>query len=333
MEKFESGSWRQVVIPTLENEYEGLRRRLESMVASAGSMTTDAVLDTLRNEPQWHLITVTDILNACLKDRGLLNFRVCNGKIELFRGELPSLLLQYGSRPVHQTSPLVGLSSVQPLPTVADGEFFPVIVTGVLSPDAIVVNLIGECSERLATLHQAMTAFYASAAVQRAGGLRMPPAECLAADWPCAYPSIVCKLPHPEPQWRRGLISDVRPDGTVIVADVDSGLRTRVLGTELRQLDSQFFRLPRQAIYVRLAYIRPSSGQAWSFEATNRVAQLVRDELGQPQVVMCMVVDQTSSVPSVLLCNTCSSDDVYVNLVLAIEGFALSCETSEKVVQ
>lgn len=329
MEKYESAPWCEEVVSTLgkNKEYAGLRRRLESMVESTGSMTADAVLVTLRNEPQWHLTTMTDVLNACLQERGLLNFRVCKGKIELFRGELPSLLRQFGCRPVHQTSSSVDLSPVQPLPSLGEGEFFPIIVTGVWSPDMIVVNLVGECSSELATVHQAMTAFYSAAAVHGAAGLKVR------ADWPCAYPSVVWKVSHPEPQWRRGLIADVREDGTVIVADVDSGKRTLVLATELRQLDNQFFRLPRQAICVKLACIRPSSGQAWSFEATTRVAELVHDQLGQPQVLMCMVVGQTTGIPSVFLCNTCTSDDVYINAVLVSEGFALPCETSENVFQ
>ncbi|KAH8024125.1 hypothetical protein HPB51_021746 [Rhipicephalus microplus] len=133
----------------------------------------------------------------------------------------------------------------------------------------------------------------------------------------CAYPHVDMSGSK-QVNWCRGVVTSVLKDCMARVTDVDSGVKTMMPVTRLRQLASHFRSLPQQAITVKLWGLRPAPGGMWDPEVSARLAELVWG-----QTVMCRLVNYENGVPGVLMCDTNGREDVHINSVLIEECLAL----------
>ncbi|XP_075748908.1 uncharacterized protein LOC142814277 [Rhipicephalus microplus] len=208
------------------------------------------------------------------------------------------------------------VSVVQPLPPTSREKFFPALVRRIVSPEAVVVNLAGYPSYDLQTMLEIMNMFYSKQDSGGKDGLTFRTPDLVAGAL-CAYPHIDMSGSK-QVNWCRGVVTSVLKDCMARVTDVDSGVKTMMPVTRLRQLASHFRSLPQQAITVKLWGLRPAPGGMWDPEVSARLAELVWG-----QTVMCRLVNYENGVPGVLMCDTNGREDVHINSVLIEECLAL----------
>uniref|UniRef100_A0A224YZ99 Protein containing TUDOR domain n=1 Tax=Rhipicephalus zambeziensis TaxID=60191 RepID=A0A224YZ99_9ACAR len=343
-----------------EEENADILHRLELMLQErGGSVPLSAALELLQREPKWQRLSSTEVLTACLNTRGELNFHAEQGHVIICRGKTPSLHSFTDESPTARgqttTSPqssknesttqgqmttslrsspndkpcstrgpdCCDVSVVQPLPDTGGEQFFPVLVRRVVSPEAVIVNLVGRCMHEFSALLEMMNLFYSTQGIGGIGGHTFR-TEDLVAGALCAYPHVDMPISIEE-NWCRGVVTSVLQNCMVRITDVDSGLKTMKPSTSLRQLASHFRSLPRQAITVKLCRLRSAQGGVWGPEASTRLAQLVDGE-----IVMCRLVDYVKGVPSVVMCDTNGPEDVYVSSVLIEECLALPMSSDDE---
>lgn len=338
-------------------------RRINCMILqSGGSVQLGAALELLRKEPMLERVTSTDVLNACLNTRGQLNFHAKEGSVIICRGETPSLqsctddesTLTRGqtTTPLQssandnppntgaqmttslQSSPngkpsttaepaCCDVTVVQPLPDAMGEEFFPAVVREVVSPEAVIINLVGRWSHELKALLEMMNLCYSTQGIGGIAG-QMYRIQDLVAGALCAYPHA--DMPSSkEENWCRGVVTSVLQNCMVRVTDVDSGVKALKPSTSLRQLAPHFRSLPRQAITVKLCRLRSAQGGVWGPEVSTRLAELLCG-----QTVMCRLVKYVKGVPSVVMCDTNGPEDVYVSNVLIDECLALPMSSDDE---
>lgn len=294
-----------------------VRFYLESILPqSDDSVPLTAALELLRKELKWHQLSSTEVLNACFETAGRLNFQVKEGQVVICRGKAPSLPSSAYGEPSTRKPVCTDVSVVQPLPQTLDGEFFPVVVRHIVSPEAIFVNLAGDLGDQLAMLHKVMNLFYSPPGKGGTGGEKIA-AQDLVAGALCAYQHVDTSGSGAD-RWCRGVVTGVHQNGMIKVTDVDSGVKTLKPRTSLRQLASHFCMLPRQAITVRLYRLRPAYGELWGLETCTRLAELVWGV-----TVMCQLVDYVDGMPAVIMCNTNGPEDIFTSNVLIKERLAI----------
>ncbi|KAH7945623.1 hypothetical protein HPB49_013416 [Dermacentor silvarum] len=167
-----------------------VRFYLESILPqSDDSVPLTAALELLRKELKWHQLSSTEVLNACFETAGRLNFQVKEGQVVICRGKAPSLPSSAYGEPSTRKPVCTDVSVVQPLPHTLDGEFFPVVVRHIVSPEAIFVNLAGDLGDQLAMLHKVMNLFYSPPGKGGTGGEKIA-AQDLVAGALCAYQHV-----------------------------------------------------------------------------------------------------------------------------------------------
>lgn len=329
---------------------------LESVLRqSGGRVPLCTALDVLRKGPGLQRLSATEVLNACSDSRGRLSFHAMEGEVVVCRGEALSSQSQRstdyertttvavipqsstaqsstgdkpsatrGRTPLYsfagEESHKFGISILQPLPPAVADEYFPAFVLHVVSPEAIIINLVGHMSYELEALLKTMNDYYSSPGKGGTGGLNM---QDLVAGALCAYPHV--DGTSGAENWRRGVVTIVHKNGILEVTDVDIGVKSLKLITCARQLASQFRSLPRQAVTVRLCRLRSAHGGVWGHQARARLAQLICGE-----TVMCRLVNSVKGVPSVIICNTNGPEDVYASTVLIEEGLAVPVSSDEE---
>lgn len=318
-------------------------RRINCMLLqSGGSVQLGAALELLRKEPMLERVTSTEVLNACLNTRGQLNFHAKEGSVIICRGETPSLQSctdDESTTTRGKTTPLQSsakdnpstagkpaccdVTVVQPLPDALGEEFFPAVVREVVSPEAVIINLVGRWRHELKALLEMMNLYYSTQGIGGIAG-QMYRIQDLVAGALCAYPHV--DMPSSkEENWCRGVVTSVLQNCMVRVTDVDSGLKALKPITSLRQLASHFRSLPRQAITVKLCRLRSAQRGVWGPEASARLAELVCG-----QTVMCRLVNYVKGVPSVVMCDTNGPEDVFVSNVLIEECLALPMSSDDE---
>lgn len=285
-------------------------RVLESMLkGEPGGLALNRILAFLRKHTGWKTLGGTDVLDVCMMHSELLLFRVLHGEIVLFLKE-SSPSAGSPAVPIEQKS----FSLFEPvlLPQLSSNDYFPVTVTHVATPHEIVLNMqTPETSQATSSLVSAMADFYSDHRARTALG-RYVSIGCACAFFDASASESGGR------RWRRGIVTDALGGDPVEVFDVDSGKKTPVPCEDLYVLLPKFHELPCQAINARLAMIHPLGGTGWDTAVSDRLVELSRDK-----VLMCSVVGSKGGILYVLLCDTNSLEDVWLNMMLVEEGLAM----------
>lgn len=283
---------------------------LESMLkGEPGGLALNRILAFLRKHTGWKTLGGTDVLDVCMMHSELLLFRVLHGEIVLFLKE-SSPSAGSPAVPIEQKS----FSLFEPvlLPQLSSNDYFPVTVTHVATPHEIVLNMqTPETSQATSSLVSAMADFYSDHRARTALG-RYVSIGCACAFFDASASESGGR------RWRRGIVTDALGGDPVEVFDVDSGKKTPVPCEDLYVLLPKFHELPCQAINARLAMIHPLGGTGWDTAVSDRLVELSRDK-----VLMCSVVGSKGGILYVLLCDTNSLEDVWLNMMLVEEGLAM----------
>lgn len=284
-------------------EYTLLLRFLEQLLQhSPGGLTLDSVHTALRAHPQWAQLRPSEILDLCLVNPPILNFGGYERQIFVSLGEPSTTCLVASPGPMADAAAHPALSTVQSLPTE---PYLRVSVARVENPELVVLNVTDENGVKAHAIWRDMTDFYSSSAGTAVPGERV-------------QPGLMCAFPYSHGRyWGRGVVKHIHKEGLVDVEDVDNAQTVQVPFTWLRQLDSQFCVLPRQAIIARLGRIVPARGLSLDPQVCSRMEQLAP----AGSMFTCNAVDYKESVPSVLLCNTDGSPYVLLHVQLVGDGF------------
>ncbi|XP_063966750.1 uncharacterized protein LOC129277426 isoform X1 [Lytechinus pictus] len=203
-------------------------------------------------------------------------------------------------------------------------EYFPVYVSTVYTPHKLSIQVKDkESNLALENLMDGLESVYHFAEGEK----------YLMPDAMIAVNQICCSLYHEDNNWHRGIITGVPNLDLVEVYYVDYGTSLRIPKNSLRLLKSCFMKLPKQAIDAKLGGIEPV-GDKWSEESRDRLLEL---SFNKPLQAYAMVEKTTagvfdtdpfseSSVMSLILCDTSTSEDIHINDLLVSEGLACFAE-------
>lgn len=289
-----------------------LRGSLQDLVKDQiGGVRLVHVLEFLRSKAKWPIICATDILDACMKFQDAFFFRVYQGEIYLFSKELATSAIDMVPHEIGKRVDVIPFKPLKVQPLVPASDFFPVTVPLVTNPHEMVIKLM-DTSKELSQLLGAMKDFYS----RRNSEELLVAEEYLMSGCLCAFPVRFRRTKG----WCRGVVKAQLEDGNVEVLDVDTGKIHTVSCHQIRLLMADFCELPRQAIHVGLAFIRPKASEWWQ-EASTRLTQLT-----QGKILMCSVVTGTVGIARILLCDTNNAEDAYLHTLLVEENLALASD-------
>ncbi|XP_053200622.1 uncharacterized protein LOC128385742 isoform X3 [Panonychus citri] len=161
--------------------------------------------------------------------------------------------------------------------TVDTEVWHPIILTSVVNPNCIFVNLLGKYySEALDCIMNKLGVYESSYCV----GYEVP-SYCLRENFFCVAPFDVDNC------WHRVKIVKVEPDRKKVkVAFIDYGGEQLIEAKKLRLMKKEFGHLPAQAIRLSLRGIRPKTDR-WPSNAKNEVLAFMNRAMNQNENILC----------------------------------------------